>query len=296
MQTVFAKKNDRTVGVSVMILACLFFTGSDTLTKFLSHTDIQAIQIVFVRYLFHFLGSLFAYTSHFRLSSLASISPGRQILRACCLLMAMMANVVTLQYLSVTVTTVISFAEPILVTVLAVFFLGEHLTKATIAAVLFGFLGVLIVFRPWGGEFHPAMIVSIAMILSGSFYYILTRMLSRFDSIAVMQMWTSTCGLIILLPFVLAYWVWPATVKEWVQLCFVGICGALAQTLVTTAHGYASASVLAPVVYTQLIFATVSGILFFNIWPTWPTVAGGAFIAISGACILHQTKAHTATC
>ncbi|RWX74841.1 DMT family transporter [Neorhizobium lilium] len=277
-------------GITLMMAAQVFFIGTDTSAKWLTVIGTPVLQIVFVRYLVHFLASVIYYMPARGFSIFATAYPGKQFLRSSCLLCATIANVVALKFLPITVTTTVSFAGPILVTVLAVPLLKEHVDVARILAVCLGFLGVLIVFQPWGGDFHPALLLSLCVMACGSLYYILTRMLSGVDGMAAMQCWSSALGVVLLLPLAATFSAWPATLYEWVILVLVGIFGAIAHTLVAAAHRFTEASVLAPIVYTQIVFATLSSILIFGTWPSAATSIGGGFIVLSGAWVLQQAR------
>ena len=94
-------------------------------------------------------------------------APVRQLLRsvvsargAPCL------NFAALKYLPITVTTTIAFAQPIVITLLAIPILGEVVGIRRLIAVCVGFVGVLVVVQPWGLEFHPAMFLSLGALSS----------------------------------------------------------------------------------------------------------------------------------
>lgn len=114
---------------------------------------------------------------------------------------------------------------------------------------------------------------------------IMTRMLAGVESNATSQIWASGLATFCLLPFALWHWVWPDTVEDWAFLLLIGVFGATAHTLVTGAHRFADASILAPVLYIQLLFATIAGVIFFDTWPTAWTLVGAVIIIGSGIYI-----------
>lgn len=132
-------------GVLAMALAVIFFTGIDTSAKWLSILGIPILQIVFIRYAGHFLISLAIYVPREGLEVFHSNAPKRQILRSCALFMGTVLNFQALKFLPITVTTTISFAGPIVITLMAIPILGEKVGLRRIIAVCVGFLGVLLV-------------------------------------------------------------------------------------------------------------------------------------------------------
>lgn len=159
-----------------------------------------------------------------------------------------------------------------------------------LVAVFVGFLGVLVVMQPWGAGFHLAMLYSFGAVIAGALYMIMTRMLAGVDNNATSQVWASGLACICLLPFALSQWIWPASSVDWAFFLLIGVFGATAHTFVTGAHRLADASILAPVLYIQLLFATFAGVVFFDTWPTPWTLVGAAIIIGSGVYIWHRER------
>lgn len=268
-----------------MALAVLFFTCIDTSAKWLILAGLPALQVVFCRYFGHFLVALAVYLPTEGLRALRSNSPGRQFLRSVFLLGSTVFNFSALQYLPITVTTTIMFAGPIAVTLLSIPVLGERVGIHRMAAVCTGFAGVLIVMQPWGAEFHPAMLLSIGSLIMASLYFVLTRMLAGIESNATSQIWAAGLASASLLPLVISGWVWPRDPTGFVVLALIGVFGASGHIAATRAHRLAEASILAPVVYVQLLLAALAGILVFSAWPTVWTLAGGLVIIAAGLYI-----------
>ena len=268
-----------------MFLAIVFFTCIDTSAKWLSIAGLPVVQIVFARYAGHLIYTLALYLPREGVSVFKSNSPGKQFLRSSFLLLSTVLNFQALKYLPITVTTTIMFAGPIVITLLAVPLLGEKVGIRRVLAVCTGFLGVLVVIQPWGTAFHPAMFFSLATLVVSSLYFIMTRMLAGIESNATQQVWSSALATIALSPLAWQVWVWPETSGQWIVLCVIGCFGALGHISATTAHRWADASILAPLIYSQVFWATVVGILIFDTYPTVWTLGGGAIIIASGVYI-----------
>ncbi len=286
-----APREHRTVaGVLVMALAVVFFTGIDTSAKWLSIVGIPVLQIVFARYAGHFVYALMIFVPQEGMGVFKSNAPFKQLLRSLALLLSTILNFQALKYLPITVTTTIFFAGPILITLLAVPILGEKVGLRRIIAVCVGFMGVLVVVQPWGVGYHPAMIYSIAGLFMASTYFIMTRLLAGIESNATQQVWSSGFAMFVLAPFAIDVWIWPEAQLDWAILFIIGLFGALGHIAATTAHRWADASILAPLVYTQVLWANVVGIFIFMTYPTIWTLLGAAIIIGSGLYIWHRER------
>ena len=275
-------REDRTgAGVLLMALAVTWFTCIDSSAKWLILGGIPALQVVFVRYLGHTLVAIATFAPQEGLAAFRSNAPFKQLLRSLFLLGSTTLNFTALQYLPITVTTTIMFAGPIVVTLLAIPILGEQVGLRRIVAVCVGFVGVLVVMQPWGAEFHPAMLLTLGALCMASMYFIMTRLLAGVEGNAVSQIWSAGIAAAALFPFVLKGWTWPSGV-DWIAFLLIGCFGALGHIAATTAHRWADASILAPVIYIQLFLAAIASILLFDTWPTLWTLAGGSIIIASG--------------
>ena len=279
------RENRMGLGVTMMALAVLFFTCIDTSAKWLVTAGLAAIQVVFVRYAVHFLLALALFLPREGRSALRSNAPGRQFLRSSCLFGSTICNFTALQFLPITVTTTIMFAGPIAVTVLAIPILGERVGLHRFAAVCTGFMGVLVVMQPWGAEFHPAMLLNLAAMILAALYFIMTRMLAGTESNATSQIWASGLATVFLAPFAVRVWQWPEAAVDWVPFGLIGIFGGVGHICATYAHRMADASILAPIVYIQIVLAAAASIVVFGAYPTVWTLGGGLIIAGAGLYI-----------
>jgi drug/metabolite transporter (DMT)-like permease len=288
---VVAPREEKTaLGVIMMILAVLFFTCIDTSAKWLSLAGLATMQIVFCRYAVHFVLSLVVYLPTEGTEALRSNAPLKQFFRSLFLLGSTAFNFLALQHLPISVTTTIMFAGPIVVTLVSIPLLGEKVGMHRIAAVSVGFIGVLVVMQPWGAAFDPAMIFSLVALTSASLYMVMTRMLAGVESNATSQIWSSGLAMVAVAPFALRVWVWPEGNWPYVIMIAVGVFGAVGHILATYAHRLAEASLLAPTVYSQLLFAAVAGIMVFGTWPTIWTFCGGLIIIASGLYIWQRER------
>lgn len=265
-------------------MAILLFVGQDTTAKWLMATGLATMQVAFVRYAVHLGLTLAVVLPRQGFGVLRSVNPRLQVMRSLMLLGSTAFNFVGLSHLPLTTVTAIMFASPVLVTLLAVPLLKEKVSPLQFLAIVTGFAGVLVVVAPWKNNLHWAVLFSLIACVCTSFYFILTRMLAR-ESTATQQIWASGIATIGLAPAAFLQWQEPSSWFVVLMMCLIGVFGASSHSLVTLAHRLADASVLAPVVYLQLIFATVAGYLVFGQVPGVSTMVG-ALIIVAGGILL----------
>lgn len=279
-------REDRALlGIGLVMLATACFTGIDTSAKWLIGAGLPALQVAFIRYLGHFVISAIVYLPTEGPRAFRSRRPAWQFLRSLFLMLSTVFNFAALSYLPLTTATTINFAGPILVTLLSAPILGEKVGPRRLAAVVVGFFGVVVVIQPWGASFHPAMFLSLGALSFAAFYMLATRHLAGTETNSVSQLWASGLAAAILAPFVLGDWVWPGTLAGFVVMAAIGAFGVSGHSFVNFAHRYADASLLSPVFYMQLVYATLAGLVVFGVAPTRSTLVGAAIIIASGAYI-----------
>lgn len=271
-----------TFGILLQLAAFLCFALMDTSAKWLVGAAIPAIQVAFLRYAVHFSWVLLLYLPARRGALFRSGTPRLQSLRAVSLLIGTVLNFTALAYLPLAVTISIFFAAPLVVCLLSMPVLGEKVGARRFTAVFVGLLGVLVIVEPWGESFDWHVLLSIGAMLGASGYFVLTRLISGVDSNAVTQCYSAGISTLFLLPFALVGWQWPASGVDWWLLLMLGSLGMLGHSMVTRAHDLAEASVLAPMVYSQIVYVTFLGWLFFDSVPSRSTMLGTAIIVASG--------------
>jgi drug/metabolite transporter (DMT)-like permease len=290
MEAVHPREERTGFGLVLMACAVAFFTCVDTSAKWLILAGIAPLQVVFARYAGHLVLSLLLYMPQGGLARFRSAHPVLQFLRSGFLLGSTFLNFTALNYLPLTITTTVMFAGPIAVTLLSIPILGERVGIRRLVAVLVGFSGVLVVVQPWGAAFHSAMILSLGALSCASLYFVLTRMIAGAESTATSQLWSSGLSTLVIAPLVLPVWQWPSTLLEGVILGAIGLFAGVGHIFATVAHRFADASLLAPVVYIQIIFASLASILVFATWPTAWTLLGGAIIVGAGGYIWNRER------
>ncbi len=284
--SVAASADSRPVlGILLMIAAYFCFTGIDTSAKWLVQAGLPAMQAAFVRYAAHFFIALALLAPSAGLHLFRTRALGLEALRALCLLGSTVCNFTAVQFLPLSLTVTIFFTVPLFVCALSVPLLGEKVGIRRWTAIIVGFGGVLVATQPWSAEAHWAMALSICAALGASFYAILTRRLVGVDSTATQQLYAAGVATVALAPTVAFGWEWPSLAVDWLAFAAIGVFGWVGHQCLTIAHRHAPASVLAPFIYSQMLFMTASSFFVFHDPITPNTVVGGAIVLASGLYI-----------
>lgn len=178
--------------------------------------------------------------------------------------------------------TAMNYLNPVYVTVLAVFVLGETMAIRRIAATVAALIGALIILRPGFRELDPGHIAMLVTALLFAVSYLTTKILSGEVSAAVIVAILSITVTIGLAPMALSVWVAP-TWSELAILLAVAACATAGHYTMTLALAAAPVTVTQPATFLQLVWAVSLGALFFG-EPVDPWVILGGTV-IMGAVI-----------
>jgi drug/metabolite transporter (DMT)-like permease len=281
------EKINRLIGIGLMCLTFLCFTGLDTTAKWLNHS-IPTIQIVWARYTFSVVLVLLVINPKTKPGVLTTKKPLVQIIRSLLLLLSTLANFVALNYLQLAQTTTIALATPLLVSALSGPLLGESVPRDRFIAIGIGFLGVVSVARPGFGGIHPVAILSILGMCCYAGYALMTRFLVGHDQTETTLVYSGLVGAVILSFGLPIFWDSPPDLATWAFMLSMGLYAAVGHFFLITAHRFAPAYVLSPFMYTQLGWMTLSGYLVFGDVPDSFTIAGGVIIVLSGLYLIFQ--------
>ncbi len=183
--------------------------------------------------------------------------------------------------------TALSYLTPVLMTIGAAMFFGEKLYTRRILAIVFGLLGVFIILRP---GFSAISIGQIAQLFTAPLFaasLLLTKKLTGTEQLSVIVASLSIICSFTLLPLALLNWVTP-NLLELALLSLTGLLATVGHFMLTKALSLAPISVLQPVTFLQLLWATFFGVLLFNESIDGFVVLGGAILVISTTYIAHR--------
>jgi len=283
--------HQRRLGITLVTLATLCFSVLDASAKWLVQS-LPVFEVVWLRFSTHVVWMLALLLPRHGWSLLKPASPKLQLLRGSMLASMTALNFWALQYLQLAETGAIQFSVPLLIALLSAWWLGEKLDARRWLAIVSGFIGVLLVIRPGSHAFHPAILLSVMNALLYAAFNLLTRRMVATDSPESMQLISALCATLGLAPFALALWQWPSGALQWVVILLCGLMGGLGHLFVAQAHRHASAAVLGPFLYQQILYMVVWGWLVFRQVPDAFVVAGAVVVVASGLYLLWMEMRH----
>lgn len=277
-------------GFLLALAGLLFFACMDATTKFLT-ADYQVPFVVAMRYLVHFSLMVLVLAPRYSIGLVQTQRRGLVVFRACTLVMASLFVGLALKRMPLAETTAISFLAPMLVVLFAKPLLGEKIGLLGWLAAVGGFMGVLLIARPGSGLDVWGVVFALLAVLANAAYQILSRVLASTERAVTLLFYTALAGSIV---FGLALpWFWDNKVPSHLELLLflgMGACGGLGHYLFTLAYQYAPASLLAPVLYIQLIWAALLGWVIFDSTPDHMSILGMSIVAGSGLLIALKSR------
>ena len=272
-------------GVVLILFALFFFAALDATAKHLAQTFALPL-LVWARYTFHCLLMVIFLAPSMRLKLVKTGKPYTQVFRALMLVGVSLLSLAAFRLMPLAETTAILFVTPLFVALLSGPILGEKVGLKRWLAVLVGFIGALLVARPGGAMTGLGLVFALAAALCYSIYQIQTRQLSASENTFTMLFYTALTGTVVLTLALPWFWrgPWPSPLEA-LQIASLGVYGGTGHYLLTRAFRHAPASTLSPMMYAQLIWATLLGWLVFGQLPDGVSMFGMAVIAGSGLSI-----------
>jgi drug/metabolite transporter (DMT)-like permease len=284
-----SQRENRAVGISWMLATMFCFITLDTLMKY-SLRDYSLLEVTWARFFFASLVAV-ALCGRRLPDLLVSRSPALQLSRSLLLMVTTGLFNAGVRSTPLATATTIMFTSPLLVTILSIPLLGEKVGARRWLGVIVGFLGAVIVVRPWESGFAVAglgVLLLLPAALTNANYQILTRMV-RGDDPLTSLLYTATAGAVVTTAMLPWFWTWP-TPFAWLRFAGCGIAGGLGHYCLIKALEAAPASVVAPFSYSSLVWAALFGFLIWQDWPDLWTWVGAALIIGSGLYIFHRER------
>ncbi len=275
-------------GILLIVLAFATFSMLDATAKYLSAT-FETPQIVFARYFSSMIFAVAIFAPIRGVDMVRSRRPLLQVVRATLLLVGTFSNFVALHYLPLAQVGSIIMSIPLFVCALSAPLLGEPVGGRRWAAVIVGFIGVLIVMRPGFEGFSWAALFSLNAAFFVALYQVATRKVAASDAATTTLFFTTAVGAAIMTPVAPFFWTTPDPVSIGLMLA-LGLLGGGGHYLLIHAHHLAPAAVLAPFSYSQIVWMTLIGVVVFGHFPDHWTIAGAFVVVGSGLYVFHRER------
>jgi drug/metabolite transporter (DMT)-like permease len=276
------------LGITLYVAAMAFGVMLTAAGKWLA-VDYSVAQIVFFRVLFAFIPFL-VLLGWKRTVNFSTRHPALQIFRGLCMLVAMCLLFLALRYLPLADTEAAFATTPLFMTLLAMMFLGERLSRSTMGAVLLGLLGSSLMLRPTADLMRPEVVIPLVAAVFAAFAMILTRRLAQTDATTTTFCWGNIVILLGAASALPVVWLTPTAIDMCV-IVLMGVAGGLSTYCEIEACRHAPISKLAPFEYTSLVWATVLGYALWGDFPDIWTWIGGSAIVIGGLHVIASSHA-----
>ena len=190
--------------------------------------------------------------------------------------------------------TAINFVTPFIVMLLAGRMLAEQIGRVRWLGAGVGFLGMLMLVRPGSQLDHIGVVFALLTVVCNVGFQLLTRRLAQLDNAFTTMFISAAISVVIsaaLLPLQSWWGGWPSAISstQLLMLAALGVIGAISQWCLIRAYVWSSASFIAPLLFMQLIWSTVTGYLYFGQLPDRYSLLGMFVILASGAATMFIT-------
>ncbi|GAA6180556.1 DMT family transporter [Shimia sp. NS0008-38b] len=266
------------------LLAFAIYSTHDVVVKNLGST-FTPFQIVFFSSLFSFPLITLMLVRDPTYGNLRPVHPWWVALRSLCVVVSPTAAFYAFSTLPLAQVYALLFSAPLLITILSIPILGEKVGIFRILAVVVGLCGVLIVVRPGatslsGGHFSALLAASAAALQS-----VIVRKIGREERRVVLMLYPLLIS-VATMSVVMAFVYVPVELEDLAGFAIVALFGFVATLLMVVSYTLGEAALVAPMQYSQIIWAVLFGVLLFDETPDVATLLGAAIIVASGLFII----------
>lgn len=268
----------------VMLAAMGVFATHDVVVKSLGSVY-APMQLLFFGSLLGFPIVAVILLNDRRHESLRARHPGWVLLRTAAAIVTGVTAFYAFAVLPLAQVYAILFSTPLLITVLAIPFLGEKVRLRRWAAVIVGLLGVLIVLRPGQADLSLGHLAALTAAACSAVVSIIARKIGKDERSVVLLLYPMVGNFLVMgaaLPFVYV----PMPLVDLGQMAVIAVFGLIGSFLVIVAYREGEAVIVAPMQYSQILWATGYGYALFDETLDTATVIGATVIIASGVYIV----------
>lgn len=277
-------------GALMALLAFAIYATHDVFVKFLGG-QYSPVQIIFFSVVFSFPLVAMMLIGDRNDGNLRPRHPWWTLVRTVSTLITGVSAFYAFSVLPLAQTYAILFAAPLLITVLAIPILGEKVGIRRGLAVAVGLAGVMIVLRPTGTALGLGHAAALMAAVCSSLASVIVRKIGQDERSVVLLLFPMVANFLVLgaaLPLVYK----PMPIEHLGMIGVIAAFGFVASLFIISAYKNAEAVIVAPMQYSQMIWAIIFGFLIFNETPDRVTLIGAGVIMASGLYIvLRESRA-----
>jgi len=271
---------------ALLMLGSAFFFGMMAVSIRLASKSLHTFEIAFFRNFFGLLAAMPLLVRHGP-SILRTDQLPRYFIRCVIGVLSMFCGFWAIGHLPLAQAISLSYSTPLFVTIAAVWLLGEQVRARRWAAVVCGFIGVLIIVRPGSDNFTLGSLVALTAAVLSGLVSIQIKQLSYTEPADRIVLYTTMLWVPLSLGPALFVWEWPTGIA-WLWVALAGILGTGGHMLWTRGLKLGDVSALTPISFMQLPIVAVAGWLLFGEAVDRWTVIGAAIIFLANAYIAHR--------
>lgn len=271
-------------GALLALLAFAVYATNDVIVKFLGG-DYSPVQTIFFSTLFSFPLAVLMIMRDQAPGTLRPVHPGWMMARTVATLITGVTAFYAFSVLPLAQTYTILFASPLLITLLAIPVLGERIHIRRGIAIVVGLIGVVVALRPGETQLGLGHMAAVIAAIGGSFASVVVRRIGSEERPIVIMLYPMMANFFVMgaaLGFV--YEPMPATHIGLVAI--MAILGSAAGLIIIGAYKSGEAIVVAPMQYSQIIWAAIFGYFIFSESVDLYIAVGAMIIIASGLYIV----------
>ena len=216
--------------------------------------------------------------------------PKLQFLRTVALMMATTLFFFAFSRLGLAEASAIFNISPVLITLGAFLFLREQIGPRRLIGILVSLLGALIIIRPGTGVFSIYALLPLGAAIFYSTYSLATRFVGTDESPWTSLFYSAIFGAICYSIYIAFYWN-PMSNNAILLTIIIGLFGTAGHICLIRALTLGEASLVAPFIYTNLLFTTTWGFVLFGNLPDFWTIVGALIIVAAGIYVWARDRA-----
>lgn len=268
------------LGSGAALLGFALYATHDALTKYLG-SSYSVFEIIFFAMLFAFVPVAIIMLADKQQANFRPRHPWLVLLRTVLALTSLTAGFYSFTVLPMAEVYSLLFASPLLITIFAIPILGEVVRGQRWAAVIIGLVGVLVILRPGVTELSLGHITALFSACANAMGAVIVRKLGAGERPAVLIIYPMLLSMVVMGALLPGVYV-PLQFYDMIMMAAIGLLSVVAQFCVIKGYHFAAAGVVAPMQYSQILWAAVFGFFFFQETPDLFVGLGSILIIGSG--------------